>query len=338
MKVLIIGLGSIGQRHLRLIRSRWPAGTDIGCVRRRNRELVIRDDLTTLLVDSLSDYYAIKSFESISEAAHHKYDVALITSPISMHLSDAVQCLENGIKKLFIEKPLCGATEDFVGFLRQVERYHGQVYVGYQLRFHPLLVKIKDIVDSERLGRHKYSEFRFGEYLPFMHRYEDHRLTHMARADQGGGAINCLAHEIDIVSWLFGLAETVSVERHNTGSVGCLGVEDVANISLSFDEGASKSRIHLNFLSARRYRIYELYFEHGQVFFDFSQDLLSVFDYSTGQSNQHRLEDFRRMDMFEQQADDFLNFCMNEPPQVDDWLHTHSLLCKIGETPDVALC
>ena len=104
MKVLFLGLGSIGKRHVRLLlknfdhevsalRSRKGQGTDI--------------------------QIGVKELVSWNEVDSTKYDVAFVTNPTSLHLRSALECAQRGMH-LFIEKPIdcpVGGLETFLFFV-----------------------------------------------------------------------------------------------------------------------------------------------------------------------------------------------------------------------------
>ena len=76
--------------------------------------------------------------------------------------------------------------------------------MGCQLRMHPGLQKIEEWIKQDKLGKIYSVQVDLGEYLPDWHPWEDYRQSYAARADQGGGVILTLIHELDYLHWLFG--------------------------------------------------------------------------------------------------------------------------------------
>ena len=134
---------------------------------------------------------------------NNKYDAVFITNPISLHIEYA-QKIANSGHNLFIEKPLGNTLKGTNQLLKTIKNKRLTTFVGYQMRFHPAVIKIRDIIKKQDLGNVVTADTHFGEWLPGMHDYEDYRVTHMARNNQGGGDILALSHEIDYAVWLFG--------------------------------------------------------------------------------------------------------------------------------------
>ena len=89
-KILIIGLGSAGQRHLRIFKKIFSKKKlEIFCIRETKRNLVIKDDLSTKKTLSLPKYYNLKeiNFDDLKKLS---FDLAIISNPISKHLTSAI--------------------------------------------------------------------------------------------------------------------------------------------------------------------------------------------------------------------------------------------------------
>ncbi|MGK7873273.1 MAG: Gfo/Idh/MocA family protein [Xenococcaceae cyanobacterium] len=176
MKAIIIGYGSIGQRHARLL-------TELGCqvavVSRRPIEYSpCFSNLTKALIDWQPSYVVIASRTS----EHYKDIQILIKSNF------------NGI--VLVEKPL------FEQYLQIPENKLIQGAVAYNLRFHPLLQKLKKILNnaSSVITVNVY----VGSYLPNWRSQTDYRQSYSAHRQEGGGVLRDLSHELDYVLWLFG--------------------------------------------------------------------------------------------------------------------------------------
>jgi len=179
MNYLICGLGSIGQRHVRLIKKIDPEAK-VDVFRKRKLGLLINDDLTVEHNMDLEQYYGVTAICDLDEALQNKYDAVFVTNPISLHIEYAMKIAQSG-NNLFIEKPLGNTLEGTNQLLELISDKKITTFVGYQMRFHPAVKKIKEILEEGTLGSVVSAETHFGEWLPGMHDYEDYRLTHMAR-------------------------------------------------------------------------------------------------------------------------------------------------------------
>lgn len=230
-RVLIIGLGSIGCRHLNNIQK---MGYEVAICRRTI------DD-----AEAASREHRVVAFASLTDAASWKPNVVLIANPTSEHLKIAFWALEHDCH-VFIEKPLAHSLVGIDTFLRMAEEKQLCVAVGCNLRFHPALEAIHNAVYSERIGRLLTARAEVGQYLPDWHPGTDYRQEYSARADLGGGAVLTLIHELDYICWIGGEV------GESTGMLAkvsdlAIDVEDVAEIVCRHVSGALTS-IHMDFL------------------------------------------------------------------------------------------
>lgn len=175
MKTIIVGFGSIGKRHYQVL-------TELG------HECVI-----------VSRHYKEKNqeiYSSLSEAQGVNPDYIVIANESSLHISTLRESLRYFPScKYLIEKPLSNEK------LNIDDIDNGKIFIGYNLRFHPILQKIKSIVDKEKVLT---CNIYVGQYLPNWRPNRDYRDSYSASYAQGGGVLFDLSHEIDYASWLFG--------------------------------------------------------------------------------------------------------------------------------------
>ncbi|WP_319582628.1 Gfo/Idh/MocA family oxidoreductase [uncultured Pseudodesulfovibrio sp.] len=206
MKILIVGMGSIGQRHARLIRSVMGEGAELWCLRKRGPELLINPP-EAVECDSVARHYGMREFPDLDAALAQRPTAVFVCNPTSLHLQTAIRCAQSGAH-LFIEKPVGCSAEEFRLLRRTAEENGVAVCVGYQTRFDPMVEKVAALL-SEPGNEVVSCRMRWMTYLPAHHPYEDYRLGYAAREDLGGGVIFCLSHELDLISRFFGLPQSV---------------------------------------------------------------------------------------------------------------------------------
>ena len=82
-----------------------------------------------------------------------------------------------------------------------------KVFVAYNLRFHPVIQRLKKLLEVEKiLSVQAYA----GQYLPDWRPTSNYRASYSASAEQGGGVLRDLSHELDYLTWIFGKWERVS--------------------------------------------------------------------------------------------------------------------------------
>ena len=165
MRVLIVGLGGVGQRHLRNLRTLLGDAVEILAYRVRKLSHVITP---TLQIDTDRDVareYGVRVFGDLGSALAEKPDIAFICNPSSLHISVALNCVRAGCD-LFVEKPLSDGLAGLPELQALVEKQRRIVMVGYQLRFHPCFLRMQEIVRRGLLGNLLAVRAAVGEYLP----------------------------------------------------------------------------------------------------------------------------------------------------------------------------
>lgn len=281
MKALIMGLGSIGQRWARILGE--LDDIELYAFRRRGRRHTISKDLQSAVQsDPEGKFNMISSFDWGS-LKRETFDLAIITSPIHLHMHDFSLLLETSVKRILIEKPVTDRIDPvnnsiFQEYINQAGDANSPiVMVGYQNRFHPAFNRMKDLITAGTVGRVLYARTEFGEWLPGMHPYEDYRLTHMARASEGGGPITCLSHDLDLVESLFG---EIVYHQGMVAKYGSLETDVADSVTLLMrTEGTGEGSIYIDsrfdFISWPPSHTIDILGENGSMKFDWlSGDLV----------------------------------------------------------------
>jgi predicted dehydrogenase len=189
-RILIVGGGSIGERHLR-------------CFQRTNRADVSLCEIRQGLREQLAERYALNhSFGSLEEALEDPWDAGVICTPAHGHVAIAMQFAERDVPVL-IEKPLSTKWEGIEEFLKLVDAKQLPVSVAYVLRQHPALKAMKRALDSQTFERPAQVVMTSGQHFPFYR--PAYRDTYYTRRETGGGAIqDALTHTLNAAEWLVG--------------------------------------------------------------------------------------------------------------------------------------
>lgn len=217
-RLLIVGLGSIGTRHARLVRELLP---DVQLVALRHRSCAN-------MIESGINHCVT----SLDEALRYRPEAAVIASPASHHLDVALPLARAGVH-LLIEKPISSTTQG-VAELIEVCRAKGTVLMtGYNLRFLPSLRQFRELLDENRVGQVYSVRAEIGQFLPSWRPGSDYRQTVSAKAALGGGVLLELSHDIDYLRWLFGKVEWVSAVQRKQSDLE-IDIEDTAHLVLGF--------------------------------------------------------------------------------------------------------
>jgi predicted dehydrogenase len=230
-KIMIVGLGSIGRRHLRNL------------VALGEKDLVLVRSHRSTLPDAELEGFDVEGDLGGALEKHHP-DAVIIANPTSMHVEAALAAAETGCS-ILLEKPIAESIEGAERLRSVANRTGARVLVGYQFRFHPALTLAARTIASRELGRIMSVHVHYGEHLPSWHPWEDYRQGYAARADLGGGVLLTQSHSLDYLPWLIGPVQDV------WGFAGKLSelevdVEDTAEIGLRFADGALAT-LHLDF-------------------------------------------------------------------------------------------
>lgn len=216
-RILIVGLGSIGKRHLHLAREFLPAA-DIRILRHQECASIPE--------------HANGCFSSLDQSVDFAPQLAVIASPATFHMSVAQQLARAGAH-LLVEKPL-SASLDGVSQLLEICREKKTVLLtGYNLRFLPSLRCFRDLLNENVIGRMLSVRCETGQYLPSWRPDADYRQSVSARRELGGGALLELSHEIDYLRWIFGEVDWVNATLSQQSSLE-IDVEDTAHLILGF--------------------------------------------------------------------------------------------------------
>jgi predicted dehydrogenase len=278
MKVLFVGLGGIGQRHLRNLQA--IAGDDLEVIayRERNSSQVISDKLAVEEGADVQSRFGLKIFHDLKQALAEKPAVAFICNPTSMHVAAARTAAEHGCH-LFIEKALSDSMDGVEELIALADAKKLVCMVGYQMRFHPCLQALEKILKSGALGSIVAVNAEVGEYMPGWHKYEDYRQLYAARKDLGGGVIVSQIHEFDYIQWLFGFPTSIYAVGGHLSSLE-IDVEDVASITMACMHDGRKIPVHLHqdYLQRPPTRNCKVIGDKGKVVLDFMGLTLTHYD------------------------------------------------------------
>lgn len=306
MRVLIVGLGAIGQRHVRNLRALLGDRVELLAVRSRGLTHVLDDALKVESPDGLSEKYSIRVFDNLAEALAHKPDAAFVCNPTSLHITTALDIARAGCH-LFIEKPLAHEYAGVEELSAIVERQRLVATVGYQLRFHPCLTTTRRLLESDAIGRVLAVRAEVGEYLPNWHRYEDYRGTYAARRDLGGGTLLSQIHEMDYLYWFFGLPERVFTLGGHLSSLD-IDVEDVTSTLMQFEEDGFRFPVHLHqdYVQRSARRTCSIIGDRGRIDADVLGLTVQVCESSGELAQCHEFRGFPRNELFLEQTRRFL--------------------------------
>lgn len=188
MKILIIGLGSIGKKHASVIFQICP-GCEIFALRRNHP---VPEFLNVINIYSLND-------------VPDDLDFILVSNPSSEHCKTIKSILQFN-KPIFIEKPPVLYLEDAKQLEKEISSREIKTYVAFNMRFNSILNWVKDNINLKNVLE---ASCYCGSYLPDWRRNSDYRKIYSAIKRLGGGVHFDLIHEIDYARYIFGEPEKI---------------------------------------------------------------------------------------------------------------------------------
>ena len=293
-KILVCGVGSIGERHINNLIS--LGYKDIILYRTRNKKLrKVKENFLT--------------FKNLSEALKQKPDVAIISNPTHLHLKIATVCAKSNCH-VFIEKPISQNTKGYRKLKNLIIKNKRHIIVGYMMRYHPCVIKMKEWIDKKKIGRILHYKSEWGEYMPGWHPWENYKSSYAGKKEMGGGPILTLSHEIDLCLFFCGNFTKVSGNFNSISDLK-LNTEDLADILISFDSGVC-ANIHLNYLSRPPSRKIDIIGSKGQISFDYYKNQAKLFIKGKQSKSLNVSKNFNRNNLFINELKDFFNTIKNK--------------------------
>jgi predicted dehydrogenase len=265
MKIVVVGGGSIGARHLRNL-CRLEAGV---------LALVEPDDARRA---RLTDECRALGYRSLEEALGWRPDCAVIATPTHLHVPLALQAARTGCN-LLIEKPLSHNDDGVLELRREIDRRDLITLVACNMRYHPGPARVKGLLVEGAIGKVLAARLHTGSYLPRWRPEQDYRRSYSASAEHGGAILDCI-HEIDVALWCFGPARFLAAAAVPATPLG-LETDGLAELLLRHDSGVLAS-VHLNFLQRDMQRSMQVIGSEGTIRWEFTAGCVEVFERSGG--------------------------------------------------------
>ncbi|MDC1097121.1 Gfo/Idh/MocA family oxidoreductase [Gammaproteobacteria bacterium] len=259
-RALIVGLGSIGRRHLRILRELHP-------------ELDIRVLRHSGCVEEIE--YSDGCYRNFEDACRFQPDFAVIASPASEHIVSA-KALANAGTHLLIEKPISNNADGVAELISLARERDLRLQVGYNLRFLKTLQCFRENLIDGLIGSVYSVQCEVGQYLPDWRPGVDYRQSVSAQRKLGGGVLLELSHELDLLSWVFGDVCSVSAWIGSQGSLD-IDVEDSAMLHLEF-ENKVRAQVMMNFIRRDSTRACTAVGEKGTLRWDALRGVVEHFD------------------------------------------------------------
>jgi predicted dehydrogenase len=211
-KVLVVGGGSIGERHLR-------------CVQQTGLAEVALCESDAARRTAVAERYGVRGLATLDEAAALDWDAAVICTPAHLHVAHALK-LAPRTAALLIEKPLATRVDEALELRRALA---GKIVrVAYTFRMHPAVRAVAELAAQGELGRVLQVTVAGGQHFPTYR--PAYREIYYAKRETGGGAVqDAVTHTLDLVQHLAGRFDWIFCDYDHLALEG-VTVEDTVNL------------------------------------------------------------------------------------------------------------
>ncbi|MFX0059059.1 MAG: Gfo/Idh/MocA family protein [Candidatus Hodarchaeota archaeon] len=259
MKILQIGLGSMGKRRLRNLKA-------------LNEKDIIAFDLREDRRKEVEEKYEIKTYGNFEKAIKEKPEIFIISVPPDVHLEYQLYAAKNNIHFFTEASVVKHGLDEVISLLKQKDIVGA---ASSTLRFHPAVRKIKELVDNKAIGNLCTFTHHSGQYLPDWHPWEEIEDYYVSKKETGGGR-EIVPFELSWLTWIFGDILSVSSLIRNTLNMG-EDIDDVFHVLITFKSGLV-AHLLVDVVSRYAYRFFKLLGADGVIEWDWNTKQIGVYN------------------------------------------------------------
>ncbi len=291
--MLILGCGSVGKRHARNLAA---LGCRISCFdprEDRRTELAAETPVAAACAD-LKEALSVDGIDGV-----------VVGSPTAFHADQTISALDHGLPVL-LEKPPAKTLPDARRMADAMEKTGVPVLLGYTWRWWPPLSRVRELLDSGKIGRIRHVQFHMSAHLADWHPWESYQDFFMSSLDLGGGALLDESHWIDLMLWFFGkpLSLFGQVEKNSDLQIE---TDDNVDVVVTYPDGL-RITLHLDLYGRPHEKFIRFIGEGGTIFWSAEPNQIRI---GLKPEQEWVQEDFTcdRNDMFVEVAREFINVC-----------------------------
>ncbi len=267
----MVGLGSMGKRRIRNLQ--FLKNDDI-----------IGFDLREDRCSEASEKYKIKTFSAIEDAISQKPIAMVISTPPNLHMKYAKIAIANNIH-FFTEASVI--QDEMKEVIDQLEKIEIIGLPSCTMRYHPIIKKIKSLLEKNTIGKPLSFLYHSGQYLPDWHPWEDYRKYYVSKRETGA-CREIVPFELVWITDLFGKINAVSAIKAKVSNLE-VDIDDIYNILLDFESGLQAS-MTVDVIARFPYRQLKILGEDGVIFADWSERIVRYYTKDEGWRD-NRIED-----------------------------------------------
>ena len=258
-KLCLVGAGSIGRRHLRLLSER----DDV--------QLWVVEPNAQCRAAALEILPGVPFCESIEEAVTEAgCEAVIIATPHRTHAPLAIQALKLGAH-VFVEKPMSDSLEDCVALLNAAKKSDKVVAVGFMFRFDPFVQKVKEIIDSGKIGKIIHYSSRFATYNTLrcsVTRHQEHTPYSLV--------MDCI-HDSDLIYHFTGrIPDHAYSVAYKAGDMPRSSPQNFIDTVYRYEDKSMGAHIHFNYVQHPQIHDLQIVGDKGYILGDFMSADITV--------------------------------------------------------------
>ena len=258
-RLVVVGTGSIGRRHARLL------------TKRKDISVELCDPNPQSIREAIEETGMLRQHQSFDLMLESQPDIVLIASPPQYHAEQTLRSLQAGAHVL-CEKPMSDRLDTANKVLAATKCSNRVLVYGFSNHFHPGILKIKKMLESGQLGEVLYIHFHVGTYRTLMNSRSRYQ------ANTAGALLLDYVHQPDLLYWLLGEnPKGVYASGSLGGKLELISNPNSLTMILDYP-GPLTASIHLNYLQYPDRSHYELLGDRGWIFYDLNTNMLHYGD------------------------------------------------------------
>lgn len=286
-RVIVVGLGSIGRRHTRLLLERNDLIIE-----------VVEPNLEALNIAE-TELGKLTNHQSFQTSLETKPDIVWLCTPTQFHAEQTIAAFAADAH-VFCEKPMSDSLENAQKMKEAAEKSVKVLNIGFMLHFMPAMIHLRDLIQQNILGNILHLHARIGTYITLVNSLSRYQAT------QPGSLFLDYAHQPDIFYWLLGkIPKSVSVTGLQAGEIE---LSSDPNIAIMICEYVTPliSTLHLNYVQMPQRHDYEIVGDKGWASLDFETGEIKI-GLRESQSIQTEFHKYERDDLYRAQISAFLD-------------------------------
>lgn len=286
-RIVVVGLGSIGLRHARLLQER----TDV--------EMELLEVNAASLEAAKKVVGDVRHHASFDEMLKTSPDIVWLATPTPLHADHSIKALQHGIH-VFCEKPMTATLDEAREVKNWVDKTNHVFNVGFFLHFGKGIQMMKQLIDEKKLGNILHVYARVGTYITLVNSLSRYQAHHP------GSLFFDYSHQVDLMYWLLQKRPaSVYVSAFSSGDMQFSSSPNIADIFLEYEDSL-RSHIHLNYVQMPQRHEYEIIGDKAWVLLDYESASVKI-GYKATQSVETISFQQERDDIFRHQRDAFLS-------------------------------